>query len=91
MRILRREKASLLAALTASILFLQLLGNGVEESVFGGSGQYTWGGAGSTDFWIDRKQQLVGMILTQLRPTGTYPTRMIMNTATYEAVVELYE
>ncbi|MDP6094508.1 MAG: serine hydrolase domain-containing protein [Gammaproteobacteria bacterium] len=63
---------------------------GAGNTVFGGPGQYTWGGAASTDFWIDKRQKLVGMVLTQLMPAGAYPTRMIMNTATYEAVVEKY-
>lgn len=64
---------------------------GVERSVFGGGGQYSWGGAASTDFWIDKRQRLVGMVLTQLLPSGTYPTRVIMNNATYDAIVESYE
>lgn len=63
----------------------------VEQSAFGGGGQYSWGGAASTDFWIDSRQKLVGMVLTQLLPSGTYPTRMVMNNAVYEAVVESYE
>jgi len=64
---------------------------GVERSVFGSGGQYAWGGAASTDFWIDNRQRLVGMVFTQLIPSGTYPTRIIMNNATYDAIVESYE
>ncbi len=65
--------------------------NGAGNTVFGTPGQYAWGGAASTDFWIDRPQKLVGMVLTQLLPAGTYPTRTIMNNATYQALVERYE
>ena len=54
----------------------------------GSNGEYSWGGAASTDFWVDRKQQLVGMVLTQLLPAGTYPTRARMHQMTYQAITE---
>ena len=57
---------------------------------FVGSGQYSWAGAASTDFWIDKEQKLVGMVLTQVMPGGRYPTRRVMYNATYEAVEERY-
>ena len=52
------------------------------------AGTYGWGGAASTDFWVDPKQELVGMVLTQLLPTGTYPLRPTMEVLTYQAIVE---
>jgi CubicO group peptidase (beta-lactamase class C family) len=64
--------------------------DGAGSTVFGTPGQYSWGGAWSTDFWIDRRQKLVGLVLTQIT-AGTYPIRMILNNATYEALVERYE
>ena len=54
----------------------------------GSTGEYSWGGAASTDFWIDREQELVGMVLTQLLPAGTYPTRNRMHQMTYQAIIE---
>ncbi len=62
----------------------------VHGTVFGSSGQYGWGGAASTDFWIDRNQKLVGMVLTQLLPSGRYPTKIVMQDATADAVEKLY-
>jgi CubicO group peptidase (beta-lactamase class C family) len=64
--------------------------DGAGNTVFGTPGQYSWGGAWSTDFWIDRPQKLVGLVLTQIT-VGTYPIRMILNDATYEALLERYE
>lgn len=64
--------------------------DGAGNTLFGTPGQYSWGGAWSTDFWIDRPQKLVGLVLTQIT-VGTYPIRMILNDATYEALVERYE
>ncbi len=52
------------------------------------AGTYGWGGAASTDFWVDPKQELVGIVLTQLLPTGTYPLRPTMEVLTYQAIVE---
>ena len=31
----------------------------------GSNGEYTWGGAAATEFWIDSKERLVGLALTQ--------------------------
>lgn len=61
-----------------------------KQTVFGGPGEYTWGGYASTDFFIDKKEKLVGIILTQLIPTGTYPQRVVMHNATYAAITERY-
>ena len=58
--------------------------------MFGGEGEYSWGGYASTDFWIDKNQQLVGIVLTQLLPTGSYPQRVIMRNAVYAAITEHY-
>lgn len=64
--------------------------DGYERTMFGRAGQYGWGGYASTDFWIDRDERLVGLILTQLIPTGTYPTRPLMMNATDAAIVKRY-
>jgi CubicO group peptidase (beta-lactamase class C family) len=61
---------------------------GHDRTPFGSAGTYSWGGMASTDFWIDFKQELIGMVLTQLMPTGAYPTRFIMMQATNAAIVE---
>lgn len=54
----------------------------------GSVGTFAWGGAASTDFWVDREEELVGMVLTQLLPAGTYPTRQLMQLLTYQAIIE---
>ena len=62
--------------------------DGFQNTLFGGEGEYTWGGYASTDFWIDKHENIVGMVLTQLIPTGTYPTRPMMHSAIQGAIVE---
>ena len=64
--------------------------DGYEQTLFGGPGVYSWGGAASTDFWIDRHERIVGIVLTQFMPTATYPTRQIFQRAVYEALEKSY-
>ena len=54
----------------------------VSKGVFG------WGGAASTNFWIDHEEELVGIIHTQLLPSGTYPTEPLMKLTTYQAIID---
>jgi CubicO group peptidase (beta-lactamase class C family) len=57
-------------------------------SVLGSSGIFFWGGNASTHFWIDREEDLIGMVFTQLTPSGTYPMRSKMRILTYQALIE---
>ncbi len=59
-----------------------------ENTLFGDDGEYTWGGYASTDFWINKKENLIGLVLTQLIPTNTYPTRPIAHNAIKAAIVK---
>jgi hypothetical protein len=36
-------------------------------------GEFSWDGAFSTYFWIDRHEQLCGVLLTQHQPNAYYP------------------
>jgi CubicO group peptidase (beta-lactamase class C family) len=58
----------------------------VKASVFGGPGIFTWAGYATTDFWIDKKEKIVGIVLTQLLPAGTYTPRSTVYNATYAAI-----
>jgi CubicO group peptidase (beta-lactamase class C family) len=51
-------------------------------------GTYSWGGAATTHFWVDRENELVGIVLTQLLPDGTYPVRQMMQQMTYQALMD---
>jgi CubicO group peptidase (beta-lactamase class C family) len=51
-------------------------------------GTYSWGGAATTHFWVDREEQLVGIVMTQLLPDGTYPVRQMMQQMTYQALID---
>mgnify|MGYP001422088692 CR=1 FL=1 len=51
-------------------------------------GTYFWWGAFNTTFWIDPKEQLIGILLTQLRPYTHLNIRQDMATLTYQAVID---
>jgi len=45
----------------------------LDPGAFGHSvskGNYSWGGAAGTGFWIDREEQLIGVFMIQILPHG---------------------
>ncbi|MBC7505518.1 MAG: beta-lactamase family protein [Sandarakinorhabdus sp.] len=52
----------------------------------GSDGDFFWGGAASTFFWIDPEEDLVGIFMTQLIPSSTYPVRRELRTMVYAAL-----
>lgn len=52
-----------------------------------GTGDYYWGGAASTIFLVDPKEDLTMVFMTQLMPSSTYPVRRELKTMTYAALV----
>ncbi|MGH6889576.1 MAG: serine hydrolase domain-containing protein [Rhizomicrobium sp.] len=51
-------------------------------------GEYFWGGAASTAFWIDPKSELAVVFMAQLIPSSTYPIRRQLRTLVYAALQE---
>jgi CubicO group peptidase (beta-lactamase class C family) len=60
----------------------------VRAAVVGSAGEYAWGGAASTMFWVDPREELVVLLLTQLLPSSTYPIRRQMKALTYQALID---
>jgi CubicO group peptidase (beta-lactamase class C family) len=54
----------------------------------GSIGDYSWGGAASTYFWIDPKEELIVVFMTQLMPSTTYTIRRELRTLVYSAFTE---
>jgi CubicO group peptidase (beta-lactamase class C family) len=54
----------------------------------GSKGEYFWGGAASTFFWIDPVEQLTCVFMTQLLPSSTYPVRRELRTLVYSAIAD---
>ena len=51
-----------------------------------GHGDYYWGGAASTIFWIDPREELVVIFMTQLMPSGTFNFRGQLKNMVYAAI-----
>lgn len=52
----------------------------------GSVGEFGWDGAFSTYFWIDRHEQLCGVLLTQHQPNAYYPIANQFKALTYQAL-----
>lgn len=68
-------------------LGFRVIMNLAEHGVLGSEGEYSWGGAASTAFWVDPKEELIAVLLTQFMPAGQYPIRREFQVATYQAMV----
>ncbi|ODT88202.1 serine hydrolase domain-containing protein [Phenylobacterium sp. SCN 70-31] len=53
-------------------------------------GEFYWGGAASTAFWVDPVEQVTAVFMTQLLPSSTYPVRRELRTLVYSALMETY-
>ena len=49
-------------------------------------GEFAWGGAASTAFWIDPVEKLTAVFMTQFLPSSTYPLRRELRAAVYQAL-----
>ncbi len=54
----------------------------------GSPGEYYWGGYASTLFWIDPREEVIGILMTQFIPSGTHPLRPQMRNLVYQALVD---
>ena len=69
------------------------LGMAVNQSpaatgVIGTAGEYMWGGAASTTFWVDPAEELTVVFMTQLLPSGTFNFRGQLKALVYPAIVD---
>ena len=54
----------------------------------GSTGNYYWGGAASTGFWIDPVEDMYAILMTQFMPSGHYPLSADFKTLVYQALVD---
>lgn len=60
----------------------------VQNRVLASPGEYAWGGAASTAFWCDPKEDVAVVFLTQLLPSSTHPIRPQLKQLVYQALVD---
>lgn len=59
-----------------------------ESATLGSVGEYGWGGAYGTYFWIDPKEQLIGILMIQLMPYAHLNIRPEFQNAVTQAIVD---
>jgi CubicO group peptidase (beta-lactamase class C family) len=59
----------------------------VAAKVPGSPGDFAWGGAASTAFWVDPTEALTVMFFTQLLPSSTHPIRSQLKQLVYQAIL----
>ena len=59
-----------------------------RTATIGSTGEYAWGGAASTIFWVDPLEELVVILMTQFMPSATFNFRGQLKTLVYPAIVD---
>ncbi len=59
-----------------------------RTQIIGSPGEYMWGGAASTIFWVDPAEELIVVFMTQLLPSGTFNFRGQLKTLVYPAITD---
>jgi CubicO group peptidase (beta-lactamase class C family) len=62
--------------------------NPAKTLIAGSPGEYAWGGAATTSFWIDPVEELIAIFMTQVIPSTAYPVRRELRTMVYAAITD---
>ena len=60
----------------------------VANKVLSSPGEFAWGGAASTAFWVDPTEDITALLFTQLFPSSTHPLRPQLRQLVYQALVD---
>lgn len=63
------------------------LGAGATATA-GSAGEYAWGGAASTIFWVDPVEEMVVVFMTQFMPSATFNFRGQLKSLIYPAIID---
>ncbi len=59
-----------------------------RAQVVGSPGEFAWGGAASTAFWIDPAEDLIVIFMTQFLPSRTFNFRAQLKSIIYPAIID---
>ncbi|WP_426435218.1 serine hydrolase domain-containing protein [Bradyrhizobium genosp. P] len=62
--------------------------NPAQTMIAGSPGEFNWGGAATTSFFIDPAEELITIFMTQVLPSSAYPLRRELRTMVYAAITE---
>jgi len=60
----------------------------MATGTLGTRGEYAWGGAASTAFWVDPVEEITAIFMTQLLPSSTWPIRTQLRQLVYSALID---
>jgi CubicO group peptidase (beta-lactamase class C family) len=69
-------------------LGVSVVTNPAAGKVLCGEGEFGWGGAFSTAFWVAPREDLTALFFTQLLPSSTHPIRSQLKQLVYQAIVD---
>jgi CubicO group peptidase (beta-lactamase class C family) len=69
-------------------LGLSVVTNPAAAKVLTSAGEFGWGGAFSTSFWVAPAEDLTVLFFTQLLPSSTHPLRSQLKQMVYQALVD---
>ncbi|MCA9985211.1 MAG: beta-lactamase family protein [Anaerolineales bacterium] len=67
-------------------LGFRVLTDVAQTQLPGSVGSFSWGGAANTTFWIDPKEQLIGILMAQFQPSGHHPVADDFRQLVYAAI-----
>ena len=62
--------------------------NPAQTLIAGSPGEFNWGGAATTSFFIDPAEELIMIFMTQVLPSSAYPLRRELRTMLYAAITD---
>jgi CubicO group peptidase (beta-lactamase class C family) len=62
--------------------------NPAQTLIAGSPGEFAWGGAATTSFFIDPAEELITIFMTQVLPSSAYPIRREIRTMVYAAITD---
>lgn len=59
-----------------------------QRQSVGSEGEFNWGGAANTEFWIDPKEELIGILMAQFQPNGYHLITEDFRVMAYQSIVD---
>jgi len=59
-----------------------------NTQMLGSPGLWSWGGAANTQFWIDPREEMIGILMAQFMPNNLFLTDADFRNLVYQALVD---
>ena len=67
---------------------MRVLIDPAQAQTLGSPGEYGWAGAAGTYFWIDPREDMIGILMAQHQPGGFYPLAQDFRVSAYQAIAD---